>query len=378
MASDIEITRRASLADIEEAISRLQRYVGDSEEFTARISGDRRSSYFKDIWSAIAVAAGVKSRPRARVTAWGLQDWSKQEHEDGFALSYPGIAALQLGAQVVTGGRNPQSLDPLLIRRRISAAGGVLGSGARQRTVVELEPELPRATPIITGPLGRDAFLEFVRGILRLLEIGAMARGRAGVVEEGTPKGTILQFLYELQTNAVEHGRARRNVRFLRLQKHAYPSRGEALSHAADFDELTAYLEAQPERPSSGQFNLVEASVSDFGPGIVDRFLATFLGEAHRSRSRMELLDDLLHKRLSSKRDPSAGLGIGHALSAAREMDAFVSVRTGEFWLVMQGRFGKEPRLVFRRGDFAKIPGTHWQLLLPDPTYVSRGDERRA
>ena len=245
MASHIDITSSATLADIEKAISRLQ---ADTREtghgFTARISSDRRSSYFKDIWSAIAVAAGVNSGVPARVTAWGLQDWSKQDDEDGFALSYPGITALQLGADVLTDGRSPELLDPARVRRRIGAAGGLLGTGARQRTVVELDPDLPRATPLVSGSGGRDAFFEFVRNILRFLEIGAMARKTAGSGGESAAKGTILEFLYELQANAVEHGRASRNVRFLRLQKHPYPSRTKALGHAARFAELTDYLAA--------------------------------------------------------------------------------------------------------------------------------------
>jgi hypothetical protein len=379
MANNIDITGTATLAEIEKAISRLRPDAHNTRwGFSARISSDRRSSYFKDIWAAIAVAAGVNAGAPARVTAWGLQDWSNLDDEDGFALSYPAITALQLEAEVLTDGKFPEPLDPARVRRRIGGTGGVLGTGARQRTVVELEPDLPRATPLASGSGGRDEFFEFVRKILQFLEIGAMARKTAGPAGEKAAKGTILEFLYELQANAVEHGRARRNVRLLRLQKHVYPSRTAALSHATNFQELTDYLAAQPERPSNRRFNLVEASVSDFGPGILDGFLATFAGETHRLRPRAELLDDLLHQQLSSRSDPNAGLGIGYALTAAQAIGAFVSLRTAEFWLVFRGRIDKEPRLLFKEGDFAKVPGTHWQLLLPDPTDVDAGNERRA
>ena len=112
--------------------------------------------------------------------------------------------------------------------------------------------------------------------------------------------------------------------------------------------------------------------MSDFGPGIVDGFLATSAGEAHRQRPRAELLQDLLHNQLSSKSDPNAGLGIGNALAAAQEMGAFVSLRTAEFWLVT--RLDKQPRLYLRVGEFAKVPGTHWQLLLPDPANARVSD----
>jgi hypothetical protein len=118
-------------------------------------------------------------------------------------LSYPAIIALQLGADVLTDGKSPERLDPARVRRRISSAGGVLGTGARQRTVVELDPDLPRATPLTSVSGGRDAFFEFVRSILSFLEIGAMARKIPGPARESAAKGTILEFLYELQANAV-------------------------------------------------------------------------------------------------------------------------------------------------------------------------------
>src|SRR5690242_5554030 len=96
MATDIEISATATLAEIEAAISRLQHADKISRGFTARIASERRSTYFKDIWAAMAVAAAIRGRANSRVTAWGLKDWSKQDDEDGFALSYPSITALQL------------------------------------------------------------------------------------------------------------------------------------------------------------------------------------------------------------------------------------------------------------------------------------------
>jgi hypothetical protein len=225
----------------------------------------------------------------------------------------------------------------------------------------------------------RDTFLEFVRGVLSKLEIGALARRRsANSPRESSEKGTILEFLYELHANAFEHGRVDKNVRLLRLQKHQYPHRNIALRHAPELDELGCYLKAQPERPSNKLFNLVEASVTDFGRGILDGFLSTFAGRGHMQRPRDELLDALLHEQLSCKSsDPNAGLGIGRALASAREMDAYVSLRTGEFWLTMKGQLDESPRLTFRKGSFPKIVGTHWQLLLPDRTEDSATDKKR-
>jgi len=288
------------------------------------------------------------------------------DDEDGFALSYPSITALQLGAEVVTDGASPQSLSAIQIRRRISRINGILGTGARQRTIIELDPDLPTVTANILRSGGRNAFFEFVRKLLGMLEISTLARRTPRAETNSAAKGTILEFLYELQSNALEHGRALRNARFLRLQKHLYPSRTQALVHAEGFAELKEYLELQPNRPPNRPFNLLEASVSDFGPGILDGFLASFAGEVHRKRPRSQVMLELLHEQLSSKSDPNAGLGTQNALAAAQEIGAFVSLRTGEFWLVLPGRLHQKPELVFRNGKFPHVPGTHWQLLLPD------------
>lgn len=147
MATDINITASATLADIEKAISGLRPETQIGRGLTARISSNRRSSYFKDIWCAIAVAAGLSAGPTIRVTAWGLQNWSKQDDEDGFALSYPGITALQLGAAVLTDGRFPELLDPARVRRHISAVGGVLGHGGAATHSCRVGPGSPQGNP---------------------------------------------------------------------------------------------------------------------------------------------------------------------------------------------------------------------------------------
>ena len=385
MAISLDIGSKDNLSDIETKVRSLPNGAAGERSsslaaFRAKVASERRSSFFKDIWVAMAVASGIQRCDEAEVTAWGLKDWSGRDDEDGFALSYASLIALQLGARVVAHAKPPEQLDAAAVKRRITCSGGVLGTGARQRTVVELDPDCPTAAPFIHGSGRRDAFFEYVRGVLMQLELRALARRRTNSGGgESSAKGTIIEFLYELHSNAFEHGRSAANARLLRLQKHQYPRRSIALRHATEFKELTQYLEAQPDQPSMGMFNLVEASISDFGPGIVDGFLTTFAGLGHQQRPRQELLDELLHQQLSSKSsDPNAGLGIGYALAAARELDAFVSLRTGEFWLTMRGNLDDKPRLTYRDGSFPTIVGTHWQLLLPDPTEGGQAGEKRA
>lgn len=380
MSIRLEIRASDGVADVERKIAQLQadlsRVKGGCDLFGAKLASDRRASFFKDIWAAMAVAGGIDHCARARVVAWGLKDWSNRDDEDAFALSLPSILALQRGARIVTDARPPEPLEEAEVKRNITRHGGVIGTGGRQRTVIELDPDLPVAAALTTGAVRRDTFFEFVRGVLSLLEIGALAR--KGAIRESPAKGTILEFLYELHSNGYEHAQLDHRVRFLRLQKHLYPHRDVAARHAIEFDELLRYIGSQEERPSNRQFNLVEASVSDFGPGILDGFLSTFAGRAFANFPRRELMDKLLHEQLSSKSsDPNAGLGIGQALAAAREIDAFVSLRTGEFWLTMRGKHGGY-RMSFREGALPTVVGTHWQLLLRDPTEDGRPGESRA
>jgi len=385
MSANIEISASDTLYAIEAKIKLLLHTLtydapSSSSQLKAKVASNRRSSFFKDIWAAIAIASAIGHCTRADITASGLKDWSRWEDEDGFAMSYPSLIAIQRGARVLAEAKPPQQLNPVDVKRKIGLLGGVIGTGGRQRTVVELDPDSPMAAALTTGYGRRDVFFEFVRRELSKLEIGALARARStNKIRESSAKGTILEFLYELHSNAFEHAREGNNVRLLRLQKHQYPHRDIAIRHAPQLDDLISYLEKQSAQPSNRAFNLVEASVSDFGPGVLDGFLSTFAGLSHKQRPRRELLNALLHEQLSSKSsDPNAGLGIRDALIAAREMDAYVSIRTGEFWLTMRGQLERSPRLVFRDGIFPKIVGTHWQLLLPDRTEDGAPGKQRA
>jgi len=379
MPVELRISKTDGIAPIEQKLAKLTSDLSQPgrRSLFAYIASDRRATFFKDIWTSIALATGIDRSRDTEVIAWGLQDWAGLADIDGFALSHPSLVAMQRGVQIFTD-RNPrQRLDATAVRRCISMSGGLLGSeGARYRTVVELDPELPRAAVLSGGLKARDTFFDFVRDALQDVQISSQASGRRAV---NPAKNAILEWLFELHTNGYEHARRDESARLLRIQKHPYPNRSKALEHAQQLAELSEYIESQDERPSNRMFNLVEASVSDFGPGILDGFLSTYMGEAYCNKPRHEVLNRLLHDQLSCKSsDPNAGLGIGQALQAARSLDAFVSLRTGEFSLYMRGQLDDSPILKFREGPFPSVVGTHWQLLLPDKTARNDTRERRA
>ena len=165
MSLRVEIRATDGVADIERKIAQLQAdplLSGESRScdlFAAKLSSDRRATFFKDIWAAMAVATGIDHCARAEVTAWGVKDWSNCDDEDGFALSHPSLLAFQRGARVVTDARPPMPLDQTEVKRVISRQAGVIGTGARQRTVVELDPDFPVAAALTTGVTRRDNFL---------------------------------------------------------------------------------------------------------------------------------------------------------------------------------------------------------------------------
>ena len=375
MAVQLQIANGDGVASIEDKLAAItsQLTPSRSRPLVARISSERRHTFFKDIWASIALATGLDAANTTDVTAWGLQDWSGLDNMDGFALSHPSLISMQRGASIKTDKEPRQALDVEAVRRLVSNARGVLGTdGARQRTIVEFDPQSPRAE--VLSSWGRDqraTFFDFMREALHLLEIGARESGapgrELGQRATGSPRTQIIEWLFELYTNGFEHAQLEGSVRLFRVQKHPYPDRTRALRHAKGMPELARYIESQAERPTNNAFNLVEASVSDFGPGIVDGFLQSPAGKGYRDRSRRDLLGSLLHEQLSCKsNDPSAGLGIRNTLDAARRLDAFVSLRTGEFSLTMPGRLNPDASLTFGGGPLPYVVGTHWQLLLPD------------
>jgi hypothetical protein len=367
MVVKLEIGKRDGTTEIEQKLSDLESALRPRREYDliARLSGDRRATFFKDIWASAAVATGIDHSRCATLIAWGLQDWPKLDTTDSFVFSHPALLAMQRGANIHADNQSQSPMDVRAVKRFIIAKGGVLGSdGGRHRTVIELDPDSPRAAVLWQGRDQRDTFFGFIREALKALEI---ADPPVDVANTRHAKNAILEWLFELYNNGYEYARRENSVRILRLQKHLYPTRGDALRHSKQIPELSDYLNSQPEKLSGGNFNLVEASISDYGPGIVGGFLSTFAGATYRDMPHRELLEKLLHDQLSSKTsDPSAGLGIGQAIAAARQLDAFLSLRTAEFSLYMRGKIDDAAKLTFRKGEFTPVVGTHWQLLLPN------------
>lgn len=366
----VQIKKDAGLDALEAEISAIRLRAGAID---LSISVDERGAFFREQWLAMTVVAACKSEDPATIIPWGHQGQPDLADDESWAFTLPFLVAFQNGAQVRADGPSKTIVPSVPVCREVwERRGGVLGTGGRFRRVLEFDPESPVALTFQEGGDPAALFRQKLRGWLKGLEIGALAHGGSG--DHGA-KAELLSFVTELRANGLEHSSRRRGVRMLRLQKHISQNRDLMITKAASFPDLARYVGGQP---ASGPINLVEISVSDFGPGILKSFLDSFQGRAHRERPPTEVLRDLIHTQLSAKADPGAGLGIPNALAAARRMAAFVSLRTGHHWLIMDGSRHSPCEMTPLPGDHAYVDGTHWQLVYPDPVVGAAPNSSRA
>lgn len=207
------------------------------------------------------------------------------------------------------------------------------------------------------------------------LEFGAKGKG-IKIVNRGSIRG-FTDFLMELHENSCDYGRFDKpggddddrpglpGMRFLRLRKYI-GSKKNLVSRASDLPPLKKYLEKVLTGKNSV---IIEASVSDFGLGIVDYFLSSSAGKFYRGHSSRELLSLVFRGRVTSKvGDPAAGAGIHKALASVRTMAGFVSLRTADHWLqrgfhLDDGEPGVELSEMLPGESLGRVAGTHWLFL---------------
>ena len=346
-----------------------------------RLAAQASSDLLADIWAGIAVGTICNQAPLgAKVITWGSQHWPEEFRTSAFAHSYAGIVALQLAKSVVTdviGLEVPASAVERVIS--LQHRGVVNMGGGGTRALVEFDPQQPTSLAL-QGRSGqqqapqirRQLFEQVILRFRRDLEVGNLSRNIPHANAGGIK--ALTTFLGELHDNAFEHGRQLKSenagcgFRALRIRKHITKTKDELLAKADGIPELRQYLDQVTYGGS--QQCVIEASVSDFGPGIVDHFLSSPQGQLYGAFSRGVLLDRIIAERISAKgSDSSAGQGIKRALIAAKGMAGFVSLRTGEFWLHQSFATGEAELRLIPVGDRqrGKVAGTHWQFFWPQP-----------
>lgn len=359
----------ALLADLANQLAALP----DNEREVELRLPSQSTAILADVWLGIAAGSCSANWPTT-VVARGFRELDT----DSQLFATPaGLAALQSAQAILPEGArdHPVDMKRILVQLIARDAGLVQTKGGGQ-ILLEADPDFPIApvlraiTPMASEPSEhRRMFTQLVLNLRKRVEIGALRR-LIDPVSEG-PGGAVGRFLFELHENGLEHGsrdgggRKIPGTRMLRIRKHIANRADELASRHGGLVELGEYLERL------GTTALVEASISDFGLGVVDGFLASSQGSNHRHRDRRELLESLLFERLSSKgTDPASGLGIQRALRAASQMQAFVSIRTAEFWLAASFIDGGRALRMLDVGPGdrrASVRGTHWQILWPQP-----------
>jgi hypothetical protein len=370
----IDVPKSATLADLEALFSTVGNAPAESS-LRLRTASTFDGGILADIWAAILIGTASR-RLRCELIGWGLKE--QISPSSTFAMTPAFLTGASVASSICP--EVGDAIDQDRARRYFATRHDGLidpASGASQM-LVEFDPDYRDASilrsrmgsNVVTPTLRTRMFEQLVLRFRRQLEIGA---NRRSIDPRGRgPAGDLGKFLAELHENGSEHGsrgedgKTLPGTRFLRVKKHVANSKQQLLERSGSFGELRAYVEAAV--PDTGGPALIEASISDFGLGIVDGFSRT-PAAVKVSLDRRALLDELIYGRLSSKSsDPSAGLGIQKALDAARRMSGFVSLRTGEFWLSASFA-GSEPniRLQDVPGQHPSVTGTHWQLLWLQP-----------
>ncbi len=379
-ASTFTIGRGATISDIEDLFSKLPAATEPSPDDTSilKVATHQAKDIFADIWSAMAVGTFCRHMEQnSSIIMWGISKITEPVEESKFVNSLPGLTAVQMASSVVSDGPYGE-LNQDYIERVISYhRRGILEEiGGTTRTLCEFDPQQPIALALL-GELPeknvgdqRRLFRQTVLQFRSDLEIGVRNRG-LNPADAGSMR-QLTTFLSELHDNSYNHGRLDssniRKIRFLRLRKHMATNKQELARRANSIPMLQNYIENITRDDKS--LAIIEASISDFGLGILDHFLRSPYGSHLANVDRAELLHKILLERLSAKgEDPGAGQGLSKALRAAKQMSAFVSLRTAEFWL---GQSYLEPDATLtlqtmRDMPTARVVGTHWQFIWPQP-----------
>lgn len=209
---------------------------------------------------------------------------------------------------------------------------------------------------------------EFRRGLLYELNSTFNLAGSETGAETG-----IANYLWEIIKNTQDHGQVLGGaptfgMRITEMKRYNLDQfRHNSVLAGTGDQELTSYLNHVREKAANA--SILEITVADSGPGIA----ATMLGENDiQTRSPEEELTatrDAFTRRgtSQSRSDPDAGLGLVLALRACRELDAFVSIRTGRTYMTKHYLADSNGENLHLRAD-RKLPllaGTSITVLIP-------------
>lgn len=354
----------------------------DTETF---VSTNYRRDVLSDVWASIALGTIFRNNPNAIARVWGASDKSKLDIKK-FSSSPPGLTTIALAKKVRMDGEKEQ-----IKRRKIrewleeDQKGYPKGKTLRGDSRILLELDNNRSkklTELSYSQLDIDhnVFRQVILEMRKELEFWLKPINYRGYrIDYVDHVSELAEYVKEIFDNAYKHGRhdesltigsKTSHLRFLRIRKFVVDK-----SFQMQLDRLRGHdpsLAKHIERTTKNKKNkaFIEVCISDFGLGIVDYFLSQRQNKQYVDTSREALLRNLLYDNLSSNTlDPAAGLGIQKALEAAKNIGAYVSLRTGEFWQTKSyARKNTSLELENRQtNELSKVAGTHWQFIWAPP-----------
>lgn len=258
------------------------------------------------------------------------------------------------------------------------------GEGAPlSRSVCSFDPEYPEPRILDGATWNSGIFSEKIAQIYISVNPGAgRFAGSSNNVLQGANE-RLFRFLFEVQQNSYEHGRYGKRgerihgLRYLQISHKTFHSASGLRNEWSWFRELMEFAEPLMLRESISSFLLF--AISDFGCGILEKFLSQRpefkRGDLSYNERRALLNRILIDESMTTKSRGSIaeGAGLQNALTAVSQMQGFVSLRTGKYWMQRSFRHQEaQPNdlsLFESKIDFelAEVSGTHWLLVLPLP-----------
>ena len=336
MKGPLFVPSNPSCLDVEELNAELASFPSGSP-ISFLLSRKTGTKFFSD--TTIAQLIGHLSRRPGKVVIKDYYDDWLVEHGPRFLTKVDGFAALvysQLISSVSLSNKRDQPVprelyDQLQVQLNQS---GILDSLGPTRTLVAIDPyhSAPaeaRGPELSKSDLHR-VFQSMIKGYERELRSKTLDRTEA--------ENQLISFVYETFQNTVEHGRYSATkelmpgLRYLRVHVYVNNDVSGLVKRAGTFPELVRFLERPRDKRSDTRF--LELAVCDAGQGIISHYLNSIGKPQCSFEERLDILNDLVGGRLSSKKYMSGvGLGLPNAVSALSQLNAFVSIRTEEFWL---------------------------------------------
>lgn len=393
MARNIRIESQMSLGDLEALICEVRKSDAEVYLWLPRSIG---AQLFKAS-SVARLIATVASNRRLSVIDW-IEEVDLSKASERFSGNVEGLASLVYAEKILNAKKRVIDLNMSRIIWTIIQREGIAEAAAHGASLTlcafdeDDKPSIPIA--FVSMDTKEKFSQEFVKYRRKYFEVGA-GEGYSEKIQpnlfdvESDGDGLdargfshdhyLAHFVFEIFQNTFEHGckdkdgYVVRGLRYINIQKHISHNRDEFIKRATDFYELGQYLEQRV--PNRGTFSFYEISISDYGLGIINRFVASrpdLNVVCEGAESQAKLINQILAQALSSKRAVSgAGHGLKRALTAVRNLGGFVSFRTNNCWLYYTqdsaptAKASVELLPVTKSEALPGVAGTHVNMLFP-------------